>query len=129
MAEFLINEMKIPSGAKSKIVRVPSYLFNDDKKVISAFVRGVIDGDGSIAKSHVKIASGSIRFLKDFKRLLKMIGVDSGNINQEKTSGTFILYLSSRDNLSRLYHLMYGSPGYSYPRKKRSWEDLKNRFG
>jgi len=127
VAEFFINKIKIPSGAKSKIVRVPPYLFVMDKKIISSFVRGIIDGDGSIAKSHVKIASGSIKFLEDFKRLLNRININSGNITSEKNSGTFILYLSSKDNLSRLYHLLYDSHGYSYPRKKRSWEDLKNR--
>ena len=128
MAEFLINEMKILSGAKSKIVRVPQYFFNADKKNTTSFIGGVIDGDGSIAISHVKIASGSIDFLKDLKRLLEHIGIASGKITQEKRSGTFIIYISSKNNLYEPYNRLYSSKGPFYPGKKKAWEKVFKHY-
>lgn len=120
-SENLVKTFKIPAGAKSGIVRVPPFLFNSNKKEIGGFIRGVIDGDGSICKDHIKIASGSIKFLEDMKRLLNLIGISSGKLMKDKKSNTFSFYISSMENLNNLYHILYSDSEFCYPRKKQAF--------
>ena len=84
--------------------------------------RGVIDGDGSISKRNlVRINSGSRKFLLDVKNLLFSIGIQSGEIRKEVTS--FVLSISEKKNLTKLYNLLYKEAQYYYPRKKLAWQN------
>jgi len=124
LAETLIKKFGIPSGAKSRTVKIPSYLFKSNKKEIAGFIRGVIDGDGSVSVNQVKIASGSIEFLEGMRGLLKILDVNSGKICKEKNKGTWVVYISTIANLQKLYSCLYQDPEFFYPRKKKSWEKI-----
>ncbi len=126
LAKYLIKKFQIPSGAKSHIIRVPKRLFNTNKSNINAFIRGVIDGDGTISSKTkcVRIASGSIKFLKDIKKLLSSTGVSSGSIVKEKNRNTWVLHISTVQNLRRLQDKIYNKATFFYPRKKSRWKDI-----
>lgn len=124
LAKYFINKFEIPAGAKSHIIRTPKFLSN--KKDISSFIRGVIDGDGTISSKSkcVRISSGSEKFLKDIKKLLLDIGISSGSILKDKGRNTWVLYISGLDNLRRLRSKIYYNSKFFYPRKKTTWKDI-----
>jgi len=65
VVEFLTEKMNIPSGAKSRVVRIPKLMFNQPKHIVSAFLRGVIDGDGSIARSHAGKGNSDLQVVRN----------------------------------------------------------------
>jgi hypothetical protein len=122
---FLNKTFKIPIGAKSKIVRIPKLFFKTYKENIGSFIRGIIDGDGSVSEGNqdISISSGSILFLTDMKKLLDNMSIESGKINKDKNN-VFNLRMSSKSkNLKKLYSILYPSRFY-YPRKKLAWDKL-----
>ncbi len=120
LASYFKDDIGVPSGNKSKIVRIPKVIFRTNKKNIINFVRGVIDGDGNISpKRPIRIASGSIDFLRDLKKLFIKLDLQSSEIKFDRTA--YILYLYQKDNL-KIYNLLYKSAKYYYPRKKRALE-------
>lgn len=126
LSNQLVQKLNIPAGAKSKVVRVPFYLFKSKKGFMTNFLRGVIDGDGSISKNRIKISSGSIKFLEDIKLLLNNLKISSGLVSKEKNKNTFNLCISSKDNFRRLCFLLYKDSEFFYPRKKLCWERYLN---
>lgn len=122
LCNFLSEKIKFPIGAKSLTVRVPRLIFNINQGNIGAFVRGIIDGDGTITKiPSVKIPSGSKLFLSDIKILLEKIGIKSGKINQERDN-LYTIWICGRDNLKKLREILYKSANFYYTRKKKLWE-------
>lgn len=128
LAKCLINKFKIPAGNKSRIVKVPPYFFKSRRNISLNFIRGVIDGDGSVSQNRIKIASGSEDFLKGINRVLSNYNIFSGKIIPEKSSNTFIVYISSKENFKNLYHLLYSNAEFFYSRKKECWERYLNTF-
>jgi len=132
LAGTLTQQFKIPNGAKSKIVQVPNYLFNSKKTIKGAFLRGVIDGDGHVAKNrpNISVSSGSKEFLDGFGRLLNGLNMHPSSPKSKGPSNpnTFEINLCRKEEIKRLFSIVYQYSNYFYPRKKRAWEDLKNRF-
>lgn len=124
--EYLKNNYDIPSGAKSLTIKIPKFILNTSKKNMVAFLRGVIDGDGSIKKWSVNIASGSYSFLKSIKYMLNKLRIDSNKIYKDRTCMT--LSITKNKNLNKLYSLIYSNASAYYPRKKSKFETaiLKN---
>jgi intein/homing endonuclease len=125
-----VYKYKIPSGAKSKIVRVPRFFFKSPRKIIANFVRGVIDGDGSVSKNCISLSSGSYLFLKDIIRLVSIFGIRFRDIkkNDSQKYLTFDIRLYGKENAANFYSLLYEDANFFYPRKKRVWEGLKNKI-
>ncbi|MCD4666329.1 hypothetical protein K8R47_00800 [archaeon] len=123
---LLNKKFQIPSGAKSKIIRIPKIFFKTNKKNIIHFVRGLIDGDGSITAGQVKLTSSSKLFLEDYKRLLKMVKIEfKGKVRKDhKNTSVFVIAISDKNNIKKLYDLSYKNVKYYYPRKKLSYENL-----
>lgn len=90
LVEYFIKNFQIPAGAKSNIVRVPEIFFVAKKSNTSAFLRGVIDGDGSVSSKSkcVRITSSSLKFLEDIKKLLLYVNILPGNIIKDKRRNT-----------------------------------------
>lgn len=129
LAEFLTKKLKIPSGSKSRIARVPRYFFKEDNKIVAGFLRGVIDGDGSVGKTHISVSSGSPSFLGDIKKLLIKQDIIFGNIHTNLAgSNTSEMRMYRKEDLRRFHNFLYSHASFFYPRKKQSWEDLKNRI-
>ena len=117
LTKYLIQKWKIPSGAKSQIIRIPKKIMRSNIKTKQSFLRGVIDGDGSISKRGIKIASGSSLFLEDLKVLLDDINIHSGSIIKERET-TFTIRINKYCDLLKM-KVIY-SNGSCYPRKKIS---------
>jgi len=126
LSEYFVNKFHIPSGAKSSIVRVPAVFSNSRDIMIESFIRGIIDGDGTISSKSrcVRIASGSEKFLLDIIRLLNKIDIYCGNILKDPRNNTWVLYISGTENLKKLYERMYRNAQFYYPRKKGVWKGI-----
>jgi len=83
--EFLVKELKIPPGAKSRIVRVPSQIINSTLQLKCSFLSGIFDAEGSPNKqldSHhpngyprIELKVCNKPLLEDLSKLLKEIGI------------------------------------------------------
>ena len=118
LVNFLVRDLRIPFGNKSSIVRVPDKIKqNDDKMIKKSFLRGVIDGDGSIILGWgIKIASGSSKFLVDLKYLLKELDVKTGSIHKHRKANTYTLNINNKEGINKI-KTIYNNE-ISYPRKK-----------
>jgi len=123
LCEFITNNIKIPSGNKSQIIRVPNITFKSKEDKIASFLRGVIDGDGSILKTGaMKIVSGSEGFLKDIKFLLAKLNIKSGKLSKDK-NGVYTLWVCGKDGLKNLgSQLYYLESMMFYKRKRDVWK-------
>lgn len=123
LCEFITNYVGIMSGEKSTKVRIPNLLFKSNKHKIGSFLRGVIDGDGTITKSaSLKIVSGSKEFLLGIKRLLTKLQIKSGRICQEREN-LYNLWICGKDNLNKLNRVLYQNYNdFCYERKKKIWK-------
>jgi len=58
--------------------RVPKGILNgNDKKVISNFLRGMYDSEGTVSKSSIALSSVNKKGLGDISKLLKILGIKS----------------------------------------------------
>ncbi|MBI2667855.1 hypothetical protein HYX17_03760 [Candidatus Woesearchaeota archaeon] len=119
LATFLIKNFDMPSGNKSSIVIVPSIIEKSNIELKKAFLRGVIDGDGSILVNNVKIASGSIKFLEGIKRILSELDINCGKIIRDnKLTNTFSIRICRGNDLKKIKKI-YDSSCF-YRRKKEN---------
>ncbi len=116
----LKEKFDIPTGAKSKTLRLPKIIFNTDKENMYSFIRGVIDGDGTISKYKIIIiSSGSLKFLEDMKDLLKILDIETKDIRRERTAYVLPFRVKSTLELSKQ---MYSNTKFYYPRKRDKFE-------
>lgn len=122
LCEFIMTFSKIPSGAKSVNVKIPSLLLESNEEKIGSFLRGVIDGDGTILKNYVvKIVSGSKNFLHGIKEVLDRLKIKSGKICEERET-LYVLWICGKDNLKNLRNILYKNHNnFFYDRKKELW--------
>lgn len=118
---MLIDKFGIPSGAKSLNIRVPEVVVNGDLEIRTAFLLGVIDGDGSIGKG-VTISSGSEEFLADLKILLRGFSMTSGEIYRHANCNTkeIKLHKCGFAEIRKWYNLSE----FCYPRKKNAINNI-----
>ena len=69
LAEILYN-LGVPKGNKSKIIRVPRFIFNSSKEEILSFLSGVLNADGDFHKHMIRACSISKEFINDLRWLL-----------------------------------------------------------
>lgn len=127
LAEFMMQRFDIPYGNKSKSVRVPKIVFKMSSGYIKNFVRGVIDGDGSVGGEKyraVTITSGSILFLKDILKLCKTLDIEFGSI-KKSSKNVWSVGIFSKDKIKKLYNSIYNS-NYYYRRKKLAIQRILN---
>jgi len=125
LCEFFINKLSMFSGAKSLTIEISPFVFNSKNSKIWHFIRGVIDGDGSIIKtensSMLKIPSGSKKFIDGISCLFKKLGFNSGKISQERKN-LWLFRITMKEDIKKLYKFIYSSAGnYYYKRKERIW--------
>jgi ERCC4-related helicase len=132
LAEIL-NSMGIPKGRKSKIIRIPKFLFISNEDNVRGFIKGIFDTCGSAAKNHVSIASVSKEFIQDLKWLFLKIGI-IGNIEEKinrgeikgrviKASKIFIFRFSGRKNLKNFLEI--GPNKEKCDKLIKTWDNTK----
>lgn len=117
LANYLNEEFGIPYGRKSLIVSVPIIIMKSRPEIKNAFLRGVIDGDGSILKNSIKISSGSTKFLSDMQEFLRNLGIVAGVITRDnKLYQSYSIRISNSDGLEKIKKIYECTD--CYPRKK-----------
>lgn len=64
----------IPVGAKSRTCELPEVIRRSPRRVVMAFVAGLLEGDGNV-RDRMRLATGSRRFAGQLCMLLKTLGV------------------------------------------------------
>lgn len=79
LSNIFERAFQIPKGKKSRLVRIPDFVFKLDKKRISALLKALFDTDGHINpnKSELEYGSASKGLIKDMMFLLKRVGIVS----------------------------------------------------
>lgn len=126
LCDYFID-LGIPSGAKSRIIKIPPIIFKVNEVNAGAFMRGVYDGDGTFISAKTqnifKVSSVSKDFIIDIKSLLNKFGVNSHNI-RESRNNFWELRVSSKEDIKNLYRFMYSnSSRFFYSRKRLKWEN------
>jgi intein/homing endonuclease len=87
---FFVDQIGIPSGNKSLTVRLPDVFKSCSDSVFSAFIAGIIEGDGHVNKSdwRIRICSGSKQFVDDLQMHFRFRGIKSSihSFNQKWTT-------------------------------------------
>ncbi|MEO2117053.1 MAG: LAGLIDADG family homing endonuclease, partial [Methanocaldococcus sp.] len=72
---LVIKALGYPESRKSKTLKVPEVILKGNKKIISAFIRGVFEGDGYIGERGIEIATASKEFANGIYYLLVRLGI------------------------------------------------------
>jgi hypothetical protein len=113
---------------KSLILECPKIPLN----TIPSFIRGVIDGDGTIQvkKPKVRIYSGSQNFVNGIQELLNEIGINSKiYVSKAHKNPSYILTINRISDMTRLYSLMYSSDSNLFlVRKKERFDTIYKKY-
>ena len=119
----LKERFNFPIGNKSLTAIVPKCIMHTTTKNKASFLRGVIDGDGCIKSNGcISIYSGSKKFIEDLNKILEALQIKSKNILQSRN--VFLIYISNKKDIERLYEKCYKNSVYCYPRKLMSLERI-----
>ena len=77
LVEFLSDYFCIPKGKKSHKITIPKCIFTSPKSVKSAFIAGLLEGDGTITKNMVRYFTSSKEMAEDTARLLASLAIHS----------------------------------------------------
>lgn len=119
---LLLNDLGVPIGAKSKTVELPKSMVKSDD-IFFAFLRGIIDGDGSIGR-RIRISSGSDLFLKQLKEALR--NKVTCHFERGKTANS--ISINKQRDILQLYSKLYNNAEFYYKRKKERFENLLKSF-
>jgi len=92
-------------AVSSKEKQVPHIILDSTKKSVAAFIRGFVEGDGSIYSSSRKkyfeivFISSSEKLLQEFQIILLRFGIDSF-LRKDETKEGWRLFIRGRDNLN-----------------------------
>ena len=129
LVEVFVDEFGLIAGPKSLITDIPLAIKESKNPLIKAsFLRGVIDGDGSVLRESIKIASGSKILLHELKDMFKEFGIYSGRIIKDnKKTNTYAIRICRKDDLAMLNSILYPKEDcFCYVRKKEKFKT--NRF-
>lgn len=135
LAEFFENlGLK---AAPSKDKEVPHIMFHATKKSMSAFLRGFVEGDGTIFGADKKKASPEIRFISASKKLLSQIqiillrfGIDSF-LRKDSKGECWFLALRGYDNFKNFCEIGFFDKGKNKKLEialKRNYLAYKEKF-
>jgi len=99
---------------------VPQEILNsNDKKIVSSYLRGIYDSEGSVSKYYISITSASYKGLVGISKLLRKLGIES----RLKKSGYSALYISRKRNFLLFKDLV----GFTIKRKIQKLEETYKR--
>jgi elongation factor 2 len=125
---FLLNRIfEYPLKSKAKTLKVPTILFNISFPLLSSFIKGYFDTDGSVHQT-VYISSASRKVLEGLQLLLLKFGCRS--YIREKTIGLngkkfneFILNISGRRDLDKFLKFV----GFDVDYKQSKLEEIYSK--
>lgn len=115
--EHLINHGCIPN--KTFALRIPN--INED--LICHFVRGFLDGDGSVSNNKFSFTKGDV-FLKELNELISSIlDIELGHIGYYKNKDSRVcdLRFSKKESCKKIYHWLYDNATIFLERKKNKY--------
>jgi pyruvate,water dikinase len=83
-------------GKGRYLKKVPDIVFNADKKLISAFLRGCFDGDGYVEKGTVSLTNTSRELISGLTKLLEILKIDF--YIRERRNGALKISILQREN-------------------------------
>lgn len=122
-------------GRKADRIEIPKAICKN-KSFFFAFFRGFFDGDGTVNSilytKYIGIAiyTASYNFLVQIKKLMQKYGIHSNFIKKSKTSKTINFSFDGKQNIYKLYKLMYKSSNNLYlSRKKNRFDEFFKAYG
>lgn len=115
---------------KSKNFHEPYFLY-DNPHLICNFLRGWIDGDGSVYRygrsARIRVSSGNKESLEWFTRALEYIGYDGyssiSEVKSEKYPGNYILYIGGVLQVAKVCQVLQVDDRFCMERKWTSRRD------
>jgi len=104
-------------GRKAKTVEVPSYVFVESKEIVSSFLSGIFDAEGSVnSNGTIGISMVSDKMIRDIQMLLRKFGIRSTIIEEENNhyseGSIWTLRIMHRDRIKFAEEI-----GFEIPRK------------
>ncbi len=90
--------VEVFGATKSKKIRVPKCIMRSPNKAIASFLAGYIDGDGTVGKRRVSLATGNKEAAIEFKYLLTRLGIWS-RIQQAKRA--WLVNICTREDVAK----------------------------
>lgn len=110
--------------AKSLIIKFPDFIAEE---LISHFIRGFFDGDGSIWKRqggwHMSFTCGSRDFIYSLQEILSKQDIYSQIYLTGKNKNCFSLNLARRKDIEKIIRYMYNNSTFSMERKRLKAQD------
>lgn len=122
ICEFLIS-LGLPQGNKSSTIRIPNLFNKSGERYFWPYLRGVFDGDGSIITNpslNFRIYSGSKEFILDIQKEFLKRGFNYSKVYPHRDN-VWLLKLNRKEDISKLYSLLYQNAEYFYARKRNKW--------
>ncbi len=107
---------------KSKEIRVPKCIMKSPEKVIASFLAGFIDGDGSVSKGKISLATSNEKAAKEFKYLLLRLGIWSRIYPSKRV---YQVNITTREDLKRACKIL---PFKVEKNKKAAMKNLQLDF-
>lgn len=106
---------------KTFITEYPQWLPNT---LFPAFMRGVIDGDGSLIKSRARVTiTGTEKFLLGIQLKLNEFGISSKILNCKNHPIIRNMYIDRKDNVKKLLDLIYKDSTIHLKRKYKIYSE------
>ena len=101
---------------------------NIDEQYVGAFIRGFLDGDGSVNKlGHFRLCGTSKQLLEDIKNILQSLGCSKKvNLHKAKTKKGvpyYYLHFATKDTTKIIYPFIYKNAELFLERKKKRIEN------
>ncbi|MBS3146978.1 Flp pilus assembly complex ATPase component TadA, partial [Candidatus Woesearchaeota archaeon] len=97
---YLMKELF--NASKAKEIRVPKIIMRSPEEVISAFLSGYIDGDGTIDKGRISMSSVNEEIINEFKYLFNRLGIRSSTyeyLAMNRLNKIYTLNITTRKDL------------------------------
>ena len=122
LVEFVNKVFEIPKGEKSCIVFVPKLIFNSPTSVKAAFIAGLLEGDGTVSSSDIRLNTMSKSLASDIATLLFSMGIPS---RIKKYNTYSVKPFGGYETFEKFYNCIY--PWMSLQRKKEKLKALRER--
>lgn len=114
---------------KTKYIKFPDKI---PDALINHFIRGYVDGDGSIYTTKQPygffICGSSENFLSEILQIFKKNGITKQDL-RKNNNGVFILSIARINDINRINEFLYKRSSIFLERKKNAFDKLKNRIG